>query len=414
MLNPEQVTAAFAKVGVIPANDEPPQYETPPLDAYEGDAELERAVDAGTPAKAPQPPQAACLQIITPAAWKDTETPPLRWLAAGRIPADDLTIFSGNGGSGKTELSAALCVSVAAGLGDWVGACVETGPVLFLSAEEPEANVRDRIERIAKHRSIDPHAIADLHLTFPDLESTWLVTTDANQRLVKTPMFIEIESWIRANRPVLWCIDSIAAVFDGDAISRRQVRRFLAILRKLALECGTAIVLLDHPSVRGMADGSGTANSVDWRNSVRSMMHLSDPPKDEPDVRELELKKTNRGRMGEKVRLRWAGLTFSTDGDVASAPHRAAEERKAEDAFLRLLVERNTQGRWVTPNKASGYAPKELAAMPTAAGFTAAALANAMERLLANHVIVVEEFGPPSKRRQRLIVGASNRLPTGA
>ena len=45
-----------------------------------------------------------------------------------------------------------------------------------------------------------------------------------------------------------------------------------------------------HPSVRGMADGTGTANSVDWRNSVRSMLHLSDPDKDDADARTLELK----------------------------------------------------------------------------------------------------------------------------
>jgi hypothetical protein len=102
----------------------------------------------------------------------------------------------------------------------------------------------------------------------------------------------QLEQWIREHRPRLVVIDSIAAVFDGDAIQRRQVRSFLAMLRKIARDNDTAIVLLDHPSVRGMADGSGTANSVDWRNSVRSMLHLSDPDKDDQDVRELTVTKS--------------------------------------------------------------------------------------------------------------------------
>ena len=198
------------------------------------------------------------------------------WLAHGRIPADDLTLFTGNGGSGKTETAVGLCISVAQRLGDWLGCVVEEGCVLFLSCEEPEENIRDRICRICKHRGIDPDTITYLHFHFPDLESTWLATTDRTGHITNTPLMLQLEKWIAEHRPRLVVIDSIAAVFDGEAIARRQVRAFLAMLRKIAREHGVAIVLLDHHSVRGMADGSGTANSVDWRNSVRAMLHLSD------------------------------------------------------------------------------------------------------------------------------------------
>lgn len=232
-----------------------------------------------------------------------------RWLAGARVPSGDLTILAGNGGSGKTEIATSLLVSVAADLGDWLGSVVESGPALFISCEEDEQNVRDRVERIAKHRKIDPHAIKDLHLFFPELDATWLGSAEPRTgRISKTPLLVQVEAWIEQHKPRLVVIDSVAAVFDGDAIARRQVRAFLALLRKVAREHDVAILLLDHPSVRGMADGTGTANSVDWRNSVRSMLHLSDPEKDDPDTRELEVKKNNRGRIGEKVTLRWNGL----------------------------------------------------------------------------------------------------------
>jgi RecA-family ATPase len=344
----------------------------------------------------PQP-----LQTITPASWRGTPSPQQRWLAQGRVPCGDLTILSGNGGSGKTEIAVGLLVSVAAGLGDWLGCVVETGPALFISGEEPEHNVRERLERIAKHRGIVLDAMEDLHLQFPELDATWLCRVDRNSHVSPTPLLQQIDAWIAQHRPRLVVIDSVAAVFDGEAIARRPVRAFLAMLRAIARRHDVAILLLDHPSVRGMADGSGTANSVDWRNSVRSMLHLSDPDREDPDERTLEVKKSNYGRSGDRVKLRWSGSSFTTAPMASAARLRAA--RGVDELFLRLLEERNAQGRCVTPNKAAGYAPKELAAMPGANGTTAEAFAVAMERLLAAGEITAEEYGPPSKRRLRLV-----------
>ncbi|WP_461327506.1 AAA family ATPase [Bradyrhizobium huanghuaihaiense] len=345
---------------------------------------------------------APCLFTVTPVAWKGTEPPAQRWLASGRIPCGDITLYSGSGGAGKTETVVQLLVYLAAGLGDWLGCVIESGLALFLSCEEPEANIRERIERICKDRCIDPHAIPDLHLHFPDLEETWLVTVDRFGRVIKTALFLALESWIAANKPRLVVIDSIAAVFDGEAIARRQVRAFLAMLRKLARDHDVAIVLLDHPSVRGMADGSGTANSVDWRNSVRSMLHLSDPDKEDRDVRSLEVKKSNYGRSGEKVTLRWGGLTFTTAMAGEASPHRVAADRDIEELFLRLLDRRNAQGRPVHAKTAKGSAPSEFVLDPEAAGITAEAFRNAMERLFARGAIRTVETGSPSKRRQHI------------
>jgi RecA-family ATPase len=375
-----------------PGRDEPtPHTKYPPSADGERDFETEAAA-AQEQAASPN------LTTMTPASWKGTDSPQQRWLAHSRIPSGDLTILAGNGGSGKTEIAAGLLVSVAADLGDWLGSVVESGPALFLSCEEPEENIRDRIERICKHRGIDPYTIENLHLHFPDLESTWLAAADRSGRVLKTPLFTETESWIKARRPALVAIDSIAAVFDGEAIARRQVRTFLAMLRKVAREYDTAVVLLDHPSVRGMADGTGTANSVDWRNSVRAMLHLSDPDKQDPDVRELEVKKNNRGRCGEKTKLRWTGLTFSTDAQSMVSPHRAAAERAVEELFLRLLDKRLAQGRPIRPSSGRGSAPSELAGDPEANGITAEAFRAAMERLYAAGKIVTAETGPPKKR----------------
>jgi RecA-family ATPase len=342
------------------------------------------------------------LRAITPAKWRDTPAPQERWLAQDRIVSGDLTILSGNGGSGKTEIITALLLSVAAGLGDWLGCVVESGPALFVSCEESEDNIRSRIERIAKHRGVDPYAIDQLHLVFPDLAGTWLCNTDQRGKVTPTPLLSQIEAWIIHCKPALVAIDSVAAVFDGDAVNRRQVRAFLALLRKLARQSGAAIVLLDHPSVRGMADGTGTSNSVDWRNSVRGMMYLGDPPGDDPDARTLSFTKNNRGRKADAVELRWTGLTFAPVAAAVASPYRAAADREIDDLFLKLLDKRNSQGRHVHASTAKGSAPAEFADDPEARGVKASAFRAAMERLFTTGTIRVVDHGPPSKRRQRI------------
>jgi archaellum biogenesis ATPase FlaH len=290
MLDRSSVARAFAQVGIGEAPE-------PRTDDWQAPTEIPECAD-GEPIVDMDPPseRMPTYVAITSASWKGTEAKQQRCLARGRIPCGDLTIGAGNGGSGKTEIFTQLLIYVAAGLADWLGCTIENGVALFLSCEESEDNIRERVERITKHRSIDLYNLPNLHMVFPDLESTWLVHASKDGRLSRAPLLAWLEDWITEHRPRLVVIDSIAAVFDGDAINRRQVRAFLAMLRKIARDHDVAIVLLDHPSVRGMADGTGTANSVDWRNSVRSMLHLSDPEKDDQDVRMLSVTKSNYSR----------------------------------------------------------------------------------------------------------------------
>ena len=132
------------------------------------------------------------------------------------------------------------------------------------------------------------------------------------------------------------------------------------------------------------------------------MIHLSDADKNDPDLRELEIKKSNYGRAGEKIKLRWSGLTFVPATSGESSPHRAAADRDVDELFLKLLDKRTVQGRPVRPSTGRGSAPSELAVDPEANGVSAAAFRGAMERLLTAGRIVTVETGPASKRRKHI------------
>jgi RecA-family ATPase len=157
-------------------------------------------------------------------------------------------------------------------------------------------------------------------------------------------------------------------------------------------------------------DGTGRSGSTGWNNAGRWRNNFITIKDDDSGLRQLEIIKNNYGPVGEKVRVRWERGVFVPEGS-ASAPRQAAAQNKVDLLFIQLLEERNAQGRWVTPSKAAGYAPKELAAMTGAEGTTPEAFAKAMERLLTAKRIIVDTFGPPSKQRQRLIVEAPSFLP---
>jgi len=413
MLAYEKGNAVFADFN-RPSQPEPPVNDPPQDEDYQGPTEYSAFADGEPDFGQTQHPASAPLTLVCPPAWRDIPLESMRWLATNRIPAGDVTILSGDGGGGKTTVALQLAVAVEQALGDWLGTVCETGPVIFFSGEEPEAEMRRRPHRAARKRGIDPSDMGNLHFHFADPDACLLGTTSRRDgTMAPTALFASLAAAARDIRPALIVVDSIAATFGGNQNDRVSARTFVGMFRQLAREVDCAVLLLDHPSLSGITSGTGRGGSMDWQNATRARLHLETVAEEEEGgtSRVLEVKKLNYGAAGEKTKLRWEDGCFVLEA-AAGSPYRAAAERGTDDLFLRLLEQRNAQGRWVTPSKAAGFAPKELAAMPGAEGFTAAALAHAMERLLAANLVMVETFGPPSKQRQRLVVTPSNRLPT--
>jgi RecA-family ATPase len=211
-------------------------------------------------------------------------------------------------------------------------------------------------------------------------------------------------------RPALIAIEAAADVLAGNENDRSQVRQFIGLLRRLALNTGAAVVLIQHPSLTGSNTGTGTSGSTGWNNSARSRLYFTPAKRREgddadPDGRELRVMKSNYGPAGEVVRLRWQRGVFVPEGSVAS-PDRVAGAAHVDQIFLRCLDLRTASGINVTPHPGRSYAPADFVKMQEANGCKSPALARAMERLLSSQRIRVETYGPPSKQRSRLIAVA--------
>jgi RecA-family ATPase len=366
----------------------------PPDDGYRGPTDYPDSAD-GEPDQAPQ--SVAPLRLICPPAWRDVPLEPMRWLATNRIPACDVTILSGDGGGGKTTVALQLAVSVERGLGDWLGTTCDPGPVIFFSGEEPEAEMRRRLHRVTHKRSLKAADLDRLHFHFADPDACLLGVARRDGTMAPTPLFASLGAAARELRPALIVVDSIAATFGGNQNDRVHARTFVGLFRTLARQVDCAILLLDHPSLSGITSGTGRGGSMDWQNATRARLHLETVEgEDGSTARVLEVKKTNYGPCGEKVRLQWEEGSFVIEG-TASAPHQAAANNTADRRYLECLDAVTAQGRHVCPGKGRNYAPSEFAEMSQANGMTARAFQAAQERLFAAGTIKAVPYGPPSK-----------------
>ncbi len=378
------------------------------LEAFDADG---GTIDDGASAEV-----AEILPLITvaPTSWSGP-VPDQQWIAHHRIPRGDVTLFAGDGDAGKTLAMLQLNANVARGALDWLGAVIDAGPTLFVSGEEPEVEIRRRLARIATAENFALSDLSRLHLHFPPPDAPAMAVRAPDGGLKRTPFFHQLVATIADIRPVLLTVDSVAAFYGGEQNQRSHVRTFVGFFKRLAQSFDMAVVLIDHPSLSGIVNKTGRGGNMDWSNSVRSRLYLTRDldGSDDTDLRELKVMKANYSARGAVTRLRWSDGRFIVEGGD-NPLERAAGDDKAEAVFIRLLLERNTQGRHVSSKKGPGYAPKVLAEMPNAEGFTPKALTAAMERLFVAGRLLDAEYGPPSKRRSQLIVrpSPSNRLPT--
>jgi RecA-family ATPase len=342
--------------------------------------------------------------LITPADWPQEAPPAVDWLASQRIPRGDVTTLHGDGGAGKTDLALQLASGCVRRAPYWLGHDVTGGPVVVVSGEEPEREVRRRIWLHAQRDGYLPESLTDLHLWFPDdAAGAVLAVPDRSGVMQPTPLFRSIEAAIRLVAPVLVIVDNVAATFAGNQNDRVNVRSYVNLFRTIARQpSAPAVLLLDHPSLSGLTNGSGRGGNMDWRNAVRSALYLRTPDdKAEADrgIRILETAKSNYGPPGNPVRLQWldGGLQLEP---ATSSLHRIAKDAECDEMFLRLLDQRNAQGRPVYPGKGHNYAPAIFADMPGSDGFTAKAFARCMERLFNDKKIAIREIRVDGKPRQ--------------
>lgn len=345
------------------------------------------------------------LKIFSAAELASIQAPERRWLVPDMIPMARTTLLYGNGGDGKSLLALQLAVSVVTG-NDWIGRLVEQGPALMLSCEDDIEEIHRRLEAVIAGRTdLDLDDLDALKILDLAGEDAILSAADNKGILKPSLLFTKIQHLVDELRPVMICIDTLADVYGGDENVRSQVRQFLGFLNGLAIKHNMAVVVLAHPSLSGIASGTGAGGSTAWSNSVRSRLYLAPVKVEEgalpdPTLKTLTVMKSNYGPTGETISLRYSHGRFVLAGGEWKASASAAE---VDIRFLELLDQFSSEGRNVTMKKGTSYAPHEFARHADARGITKDAFRQAMDRLLKAGKIRSFEDGSPSRRRSKLI-----------
>jgi RecA-family ATPase len=346
------------------------------------------------------------LPFINVRAWHNQPVPAREWCVLNRIPMRNVTLFSGEGAIGKSIVSLQLAVAHALGQ-DWLNSMPEPGPAMVVCCEDDEHELQRRLSDILRHHGASFADLKDMHIVSMAGRDALMAVPDRSGLIRPTKLLEQLVTAGRDIRPKLIVLDNSADVFGGNENDRAQVRQFIGILRGLAIAANTGVVLTSHPSLTGQNSGSGLSGSTAWHASVRSRLYMrrAATEKDEepdPNLRVIEVMKSNYGPVGEIINMRWKDGVFVPVTSMGNFDRRAAEQAD-EDLFLKLLDRWQEQGRSVSDKSAANnYAPKMFATDPDGKG-KRKALTDAMARLFAAGKIKVENYGRPSRPNSRLV-----------
>lgn len=268
------------------------------------------------------------------------------------IPKDEVTLFAGHGGGGKSYVGLNIGVHVA--LGRPFGALdTQQANVLFFSGEDGAPVLRQRLGRICRALKIDSLELSGrLHLLDasdidPALHREQRVTVGGRQRIeTETPLLATLAKLVVNLNIGLVVIDNASDAYDDDEIKRARVRAFIRSLRTRIARPGRAVLLLAHIN-KASANGGRAAGTEDysgstaWHNSVRSRLSLIP---DGDNALKIEHLKANLGAKAAPVRLEWhegvplVSGSYSDVGAVAAANIIKASEQQRDVADKTTLV----------------------------------------------------------------------------
>ena len=350
------------------------------------------------------------LPVVSAASFAGKPVPVRRWFVPGLIPSGVVTLFAGDGGTGKSTIALQLAIDAVSGR-DWLGVKIEKEPVVFLTAEDDLDEVHRRAVLIAQGAGVDLADLADLHIVSLAGLDAVMGAPDRNGQMAATPLWKAVISLVDKVRPGALILDTLSDIYGGDEISRVAVRHFMGLLRGPAIKYDLAVLVLTHPSNEGMRSGSGSSGSTAWNGSARARLYLEtvkdgDGREIDADIRVLRVKKSNYGRTDLEFWLRRLDGYFEVDGPAGDGFfNKVAADAKAEDLFLELLAKFAAQGRDVTAKESRSGAPVVFAKHPDAKGTRKEGFAGAMERLLSADRIHVEPVGAMSKNMSRIALG---------
>lgn len=272
-------------------------------------------------------------------------------IVAMHVPQGEVTLLAGHGAAGKSYITLLILIHVALGM-QFGPLAISRRRVLFYSAEDDKEELLRRVAKICRVIGVSQASLVGwlFLMDVSEMDPTLYRVTPKGE-VIPLPVLDSLSDFVRENEIGLTVIDNASDTFDGNEISRSQVRAFVRTLRGRLARPDRAVILLAHVS-KSAAHNKKTALATDedysgstaWHNSVRSRLSLDT---DDNGVSTLKHLKANKGQKAGPIKLEWhegapmlAGTYQNPGAEIAAAFVRnAAQERdNAEKETLVAII----------------------------------------------------------------------------
>jgi putative DNA primase/helicase len=178
---------------------------------------------------------------------------PVSWIIKRWMPKEALCMIHGPSGSGKTFVVLDMMLHVAAGLGQWNGYKVNSGPVVYLAGEGHQG-LRARIAAWKRHNQVDK---LNMWLS---RAGTDLNTPDGYQLVLEAVRSLPVP-------PVCIIVDTLHRFLAGDENSAQDAKTMIDACVALSREFGCSVVLVHHTGVSEEAQHRARGSSA-WRGAL--------------------------------------------------------------------------------------------------------------------------------------------------
>lgn len=271
------------------------------------------------------------------------------FLAYPILPKEEITLLSGDGGTGKSFVSVQFAAAAVGAAGVPGFPVEEVGPVLCFSAEDdPDKVLKRRLRQAGVSDDLMPM------VRFFPVHEKGFAFDEENLR--------KFEAYVAAVRPVLVIIDPVVSFLDSkvDMNTANHVRPVMNRLRFVAAAYRCAILIVVHTNKSG-----GIYGSVDFRNRCRSHLTVMRDPENDSRMY-LAHEKGNHAKLAPAIpytieqedpddrrsaRLRWGIASRNwTAQELQSAQvhdNDRAAIAEAEDFLIHELAEGKVQTEYI-------------------------------------------------------------------
>ena len=260
--------------------------------------------------------------------------PAVPWLIPNLIMRNTVTILSGRGGLGKSTLVFQIAMAVAAGEKTWLlgqgenneyALSAQSERVAFFSWEDDLAQL-SRIRKLNQTAAMQSDKyIPNWHYVHLRGQGTLFAVgrgSHKDTRASETPLARKIKTFCVKNEIRVLVFDTLASIYGSNENEGSFVKEFLDGWIAWAEKNNVTVIIVAHPS---KSEGSTISGHSQWRNAVRSLLHLDrhetgefvdpEPPARKPvALTSLGLKidkQSYSAHEGRKIWLSRDGMTFS-------------------------------------------------------------------------------------------------------